>query len=582
MKKLLSALLLFIVSCGGHATVYFPAYITPATSYATVADLEAARLAIITAKQAAWAATPLPDTSPSDPNSQNMTGVVRHYCDCGTGSSVNCVAGNDSTGDGTDTNPYQTIGAATTWLSNSSSAGDTVALCKGGAFLTATTLSIGSSHCLTNSTCNDLREYASPVFTSSAKPIIQETNSAAQLFHSSHSYEKGVRFLNLHFKGVSGGAAAHRVAQIDTAGGNISFYNDDIDYFTQAIYIETGAGMIYNVNIEANNFSNNSDFGILATSGNSSYSWNYMVNNGSNTGLNHAIYNGSQIDAPNLTQQGNYITGYYHDGIATHCSGTAWVSHASATNWIIKDNVVDIASGDANGACYGMAFSNNTQNGNPVYYDSSTFSGNIIINGGQNPLMVSGCTYCFIENNVVINDYAGGGIVGIDIPNTYNRGADHTSTNNTIRNNTVIYTSSILTGHTDNIGIRVDKEGTGHVIANNVVYNAQTSGTFQCFSYGLALTAYTFIDNNDCYSASSANWEQSRSESLAAWQSTATAYGFDAHSTTSNPAFTNIATYDLHPTGAPLSGGGNNTNKSTLDILGNTRPNPPAIGAYEP
>ena len=34
--------------------------------------------------------------------------------------------------------------------------------------------------------------------------------------------------------------------------------------------------------------------------------------------------------------------------------------------------------------------------------------------------------------------------------------------------------------------------------------------------------------------------------------------------------------------GTVLIGAGNNTNKSTLDAVGKTRPNPPAIGAFEP
>jgi len=61
-------------------------------------------------------------------------------------------------------------------------------------------------------------------------------------------------------------------------------------------------------------------------------------------------------------------------------------------------------------------------------------------------------------------------------------------------------------------------------------------------------------------------------------------YKFDASSITKNPLFTDPAnpTYNFIPrAGSPLIGAGNATYAPIADALGLTRPNPPAIGAYE-
>jgi hypothetical protein len=158
--------------------------------------------------------------------------------------------------------------------------------------------------------------------------------------------------------------------------------------------------------------------------------------------------------------------------------------------------------------------------------------------------------------------------------------ADDVNNANIIRNNTIWYGPNANTSGT---GINVGVEGTGHIIANNTVTYTATStgsnGAFSCFSYPLALSSYTFINNNHCESAASYKWEASRG-SLASWKTAAT--GFDTVSFTGNPLFTAAGTNFKPAPGSPLINAGSLVYGSTTDLVGTARPSTPAIGAFEP
>ena len=136
-------------------------------------------------------------------------------------------------------------------------------------------------------------------------------------------------------------------------------------------------------------------------------------------------------------------------------------------------------------------------------------------------------------------------------------------------------------------GITVETEGTGHIVANNAVHYGGSSSSYQdsCYAFGLPLPSYSFINNNNCYSVyqgAQYKWE-SHHGFLASWQAYASSYGFDSNSFEGAQNFKLSTTYDYRPnTGSPLIGAGTNLHKSTLDIIRKVRPNPPAIGAYEP
>jgi hypothetical protein len=109
------------------------------------------------------------------------------------------------------------------------------------------------------------------------------------------------------------------------------------------------------------------------------------------------------------------------------------------------------------------------------------------------------------------------------------------------------------------------------------------SGTaVNCFDYQLPLTSYAFVNNNHCYANAAHKWSYTNGATLAAWQTYSS--GLDSASIEGAPNFTSTGiTGNYHPAvGSPLIGAGNNTYKSASDAWGTARPNPPAIGAFEP
>ena len=84
------------------------------------------------------------------------TGAVYYYCDCGTGAAAGCVAGNDANA-GTDPSaPRRTFANARTRF-NGMNAGDTVALCRTGAW-NENGGGIYNARCRAGNTC-DFRDY---------------------------------------------------------------------------------------------------------------------------------------------------------------------------------------------------------------------------------------------------------------------------------------------------------------------------------------------------------------------------------------------------------------------------------------
>src|SRR4030065_556223 len=113
----------------------------------------------IEAVAAAWAAEPM------------RAGTVHYFCDCGTGASGRWVAGNNTNAGTSAAAPQQTLATGVSTL-NSMPSGDTVALCKGGAFNALNGFNITRSTCAAGTTCVDLREYSPTTFVGTAKPII--------------------------------------------------------------------------------------------------------------------------------------------------------------------------------------------------------------------------------------------------------------------------------------------------------------------------------------------------------------------------------------------------------------------------
>ncbi len=233
--------------------------------------------------------------------------------------------------------------------------------------------------------------------------------------------------------------------------------------------------------------------------------------------------------------------------------------------------------GTANNGCWGIAADTGGY-GTSEFFNGLTIRGNFVYNVGNQGISAGICQNCVIEDNLVVMDGVSG--YGIKAPATTPACSGCPGmTAMTFRNNTIYYGS---TSAQDSIGIYLGDYGTGHVIANNATLAADPGANFfSCFQLNLAPSAYAHSDHNDCsYSGTGGVWEYARG-SLASWR---TFSGQDANSITTNPAFTSPAspTYNFIPgSGSPLIGAGDSSYCSTVDILGNTRPVPCDIGAYQ-
>ncbi|MBU0621583.1 MAG: hypothetical protein KJ795_07035 [Gammaproteobacteria bacterium] len=513
---------------------------------------------------AAWEATPY------------RTGTITHYCDCGTGAEIDCQPGADGN-PGTAASPKQTIASAIATL-NAAASGETVALCKGGAFNSLNLFNITRSACPVDTTCVDLREYTPTTFTGTAKPIINTVAGTGNLF-TVNGDRGGVRFLNFKLNGDNGALGNRNNGFFFYDGAHdVSMGNLEMNNFDVAIYNAGGnLGLRPSTNIKftGNRITNSRTFGFLGGGNNADISYNYWDGNGSSTVFDHTLYI-SAVAAENVTVIGNYVRGQY----GSTCLGAPIVAHIGVDGLIVANNVVEIDATAATGGCWGIAFNNITGAPEPVYHRNARFSGNTIINGGNTALSVTNCPDCLIENNLIIQDWPYNGSIGISVPIRVAKAGEDVNTRSRIMNNTIWFGPNSSGGGT---GIIVDIEGTGYILSNNSVSSAESSGGMNCFDYPLALSAYAFINNNHCYSAAASyEWVNGRG-SLASWQAYATARGFDSASIEGDdPMFTAVGTDFTPAAGSPLIGAGSNVNKSTLDITGATRPSPPAIGAFEP
>jgi hypothetical protein len=558
----LSATTTYTVSCSGPSgsanksvTIYIAS-----TSIATV--------------QAGFAATP------------NLGGAVHYYCDCGTGASSSCVAGNNSNTGTSKSAPKQTIAAAISDL-NSIGANGTIALCQGGAF-NAGALTISRSGCAAGNICAELREYSPTTFSSTAKPRINFTTAGASLFTISGPSNGGVRILNLDWEGDAQSGGTYNDSNwglyLYNAAHDITLGNNTINGFDVALYDSstqpTSPGVSNNVTITGNDITNIRMWGYLGSGNNFNLTYNNFIGDGASTSLDHPIYLSSWLPTTNINVSSNNIQGQY----LSSCLGSVIVAHGGYTNLSISSNTIAILASAATGGCWGISFGAPAA-AEPTYFRNTNILGNTIINTGSVGINVNECPNCVVENNLIeMNWNYAYGMIGIQTGNqAYRSGLDDMNTANVISNNTIWTGSNAVNGIT---GVWIATEGTGYVVANNTVNYSSTSsgsGSVNCFQYDLSLSAYSFINNNNCYSAYSIyNWEHNHGATLPAWRTYSS--GFDSASFTGDPLFTAAGT-DFRPatgsTGSPLIGAGNMTYAPSVDISGVTRPNPPTIGAYE-
>ncbi|HYD53101.1 MAG TPA: hypothetical protein VEA99_10750, partial [Gemmatimonadaceae bacterium] len=363
------------------------------------------------------------------------TGRVYYFCDCQAGAQTGCVAGNDANNGLSPATPKRRWYTATQTF-NAMNAGDTVALCKGGAWnLDVATGTCGSadpgatrdsgSAYLQNPRCAAGADLADPRNTStcdirdyqaswggSNKPLLAipaSVTSPTMILGRNGTSTAGVRVMNLEFRGNGRGPGGGTYT--DTTGiywGSCGattdtswlVCNNTFSNLAVGLHMEENGATANYVRIWGNRILMSWLDGILSGPGRySKFDANFFDNNGgwgSPRGPAHAIYPNGKNGSPGAEIINNEIR------YSTVTSVNAIISgHGQWDGLNVENNLIDCGARPVAG-CWAMKLDSGNRSGaGPHYVRNARVHRNTIyassagIGLGQAPGAV-------VENNVVV------------------------------------------------------------------------------------------------------------------------------------------------------------------------------------
>lgn len=505
-----------------------------------------------------------------------------YICDCTSGADLDCIGGNDITGNGSIVNPWQSYEKARATF-NGMTAGDTINFCKGGYW------SINSledqwfnSSCLANNRCV-LSDYLPDWATGDELLPILKRNNQSNMFsfvdEGVANHEEGYIIRNLKIIGSEQSAGLFFNNDID----DVLMDNLDISHFSVGVQVQFSTTAC-DVNdplcdlgsqrllLSNSRIVNNHMHGWLGGSYLTQIVNNYFADNGgSNAQFDHNIYLAGWLE--DMQVIGNQL---YHSSLDQNnvCQGTSLVAHGTIKRLLIENNTIWEDIGFAGNGCWGIAI--NTAYSDPELFEDIIIRGNTIRNVGNLAIGVNACTNCIIENNIV-EQSQNIGTIAISAPNTSSGAGDAVMDNLMVRNNSIYINNADTAG----TAIYVADEGDEHNIVSNVIYYNGNSSWFNCFETNLPNSAFNSIDNNICYHPQSASTEWFNGNgSLSNWQ---VQTGFDVNSSIANPGFINptSSNFGISNINSIMVGTGHISLSSQTDILEHPRDTEPDIGAYE-
>jgi hypothetical protein len=431
------------------------------------------------------------------------SGTIVYACDCQSGADANCKPGVDANDGMTPATAFKSYDKVIAQY-GSIPAGGTVALCRGGSFTSTSSHStVSNSKCTAASPCV-LRDYVPSSWTPAVdhQPIIHTgANNNGLDLNNTSGHQEGFRVLNLDFEGDGA-----------TNSTGLFLYNDLSDVFLCNLTVNgTGAGILLDgganppagcyspgppivntcplqrrITIQGNTFTNIAAMGFFGYGVSIDLNYNYWEKVGSDNALDHVVYWGAEEinSATPLTQvllQDEHFIGniIVDPGSAGTCDGAVVVAHGAHTGMICQNNTISVPNNATTGNCYGIALASATAN-YPDFFQNLVVDSNTILGFGEIGATVSSCQNCTVSNNLIVGDnqnassgsfciVSGGGVV-----DQYDFGSSTT----TIVNNTCYFANAGSGGR----GITIRSEGSGYVVANNVVDFDTASGgkTFYC------------------------------------------------------------------------------------------------------
>ena len=477
-------------------------------------------------------------------------GTVHYFCDCQPGAAAGCVPGSDANEGTRPAFPKRSLAAAAA-LFNRIPAGDTVALCNGGAF--GGFYAGNSSHTAFNPNCTpsrtcDLRNYAAPWNRGSERlPVVGPGSQYGITFDDIGGEREngGYRVLNIDFNGASGFGIVfgHRVHDVDVC--NVVIHNSGGGF----TYGQSGES--YNVTVRQSSIHDVAGQGVLEACTNCVIDGNTFANvGGPRAGANpqqHPIYLGSDGTG---TPDRMKVTNNEIHAIAGAGGPVAFVVHGRVTHLLVENNVI-YGAGDG----YGLQIDQGGE-GFPEGFDYAVVRRNQVFDAAGVGIQVDQCPHCLVEDNIVV---MGGAEYNSGIASGETPDCSGCSTNDNVvyRNNTVFFPPGVA-----GTGLALGGSGATHVLTNNAVLK-KGSGTFTCFRTLLPASRYELVSNNACYGA--------------------TAFGttFDRGLVVANPRFANPASHDFSFSSSPLANAGTASANCTVQgVPGQPCFSPVAIGSF--
>ena len=537
------------------------------------------------------------------------TTTVYYVCDCQTGTHADslgyaksslCVAGNDTTGTGTTSSPFQTFEKGRSLFAGLPALGQ-IRFCKGGMF----TEGGNSTFINTNATSTNrvvVASYSPPWGNGTeGRPVINVPPGQYGLstVDGSGDTEEGYIFAGLAIVGSGTPTSAGTLAGLFVY--NVTNYVDacDMEFADTSLGVQAGGanaaeGKNEHIHVRNSYFHDLEGQGVLMGDDDYSTTYSCFVNNGfGRVTFNHHGYYGGNTDASTGGSAMVFSHNDLYKGIqigpscvgspcaGATCQGAEFVAHGRINGLTIQYNYIREDSGVATGGCYGLGLAPGYSSQDST--DNLDVSFNVIVNVGQNPIQVAATHIGKVYGNLIwqANGQNDVGVAATDDGVNTGQG-DYHNQDITITGNDV----TVDLGQ----GVGMAAAMTRGIATNNSVVMTASSGTAYCFKYDQSTGSYTKINNNLCYGSGAATlrWESSTGDTFSAWK-TATSFDLNSLNATS-PLYTNfrLGTFaqmtggDFIPqSGSPLRAAGDNATKYTVDYAGLTAGNPPDIGAFQ-
>lgn len=425
------------------------------------------------------------------------TGTVFYYCACEAGADPACVPGKDSN-PGTDPGLPKLTGYQAAL--NTIGAGQTIALCRGGAFKMENVYT-SNAKCRADSTC-DMRDYTPPAHPEWARDQTKRPllDGARVFVPSGGSVNQGFRFWNLQARnGSSQGLFMGGVGTSDVDICNVSF-------------ADTQLGVYFNPDgprwtVRSSQFDRIQGMSVMSSCTDCVVDGNYFAANSykQEDYFLHAVYlggTGSQsVKRFRLTN--NEIHGCPSPTAASKGTPVV-VAHGWQEDLLVENNLIQCDHPEAlpeSARPFSVGFSvtdgGYTLDRTEGFYRSIIRRNRVI--GFTSGISLSISPDATVEDNLIVPmGVATSSTIGIEIKSDTRAGSTDPTTDRTIVRNNTIYSSALpINGTSPARGVRIIG-GRDHLVTNNVIYYGAIGSRAQCFDFPLESSAYAMVSNNAC------------------------------------------------------------------------------------